>query len=241
MPKVDTPAQSGLDRNQLNSDEESALKVALQRSLDDTRTDGQSVMRRKYQEYEPYIKQAAEVAKARFDKEFDGTQPVSGKFGLDTIHSGYFGWDSWDNLGSVTAGTVATWLDGDTPDNLNSGNGGENDPMKVGKSAVHLVFGIGSRAASPKTSRVRFRLNDQPRPAISTEDAFRNTDLRVKWLDTPIILKEEDQVYAELFPFADGEEALYPVGVSFVEQQDMREIDPANMAGTDANSVVYQG
>lgn len=239
MPKVDTPAKTGLKEADLSSDEMTALDRAFDRSLEDVRALGTQVLLTKIQEYQAEIQQTARVAKATFNKQFDGANPQSGAFGLDRIFSGYFGYDSWDNCPDAVAGSTQTWLDNATPDNL-SGSGGVNNPLTVGEPAVHLVLGVGSYAQSPKATRVKFRLNDQPRTAVSTEAEFRNTDLRAKFFDTPILLKDDDDVFAEFYSDQDGNEALYPIGVSFVEAKDFRELDPANMAGTSTDNIVVQ-
>ena len=239
MPKVDSPARSGVERATLSEDEVNKLDLAVKRGLEDVRAlDTQTVVQ-KLLDYRAEIKEAAEIAKAEFDQTFDGMSPQSGNFGLDTIHQGYFGWNSWDNLPTLSAGSTQTWLDNSVPDNVN-GSGGVNNPLSVGEPAVHIITAIGSYAQSPKISRVRWRLNDQPRPAVSTDHVFQNTDLRMKWLDTPIVVKEDDDIYAEVYSDEDGEDAPYLFGLSFIQAKSLRELDPANMAGTDTSNIVVE-
>lgn len=239
MPKIDTPGKTGLSEAPLGSDEESALSLFYERGLEDVRELDTEVVLHKIQEYRNEIKQGARVAKSTFQKQFDGFQPQSGAFGISPIRAGYFGYDSWDNCPDATAGSVTTWLDNSTPDNL-GGSGGVNNPLTVGEPVVHMVLGVGSYAQSPKTEAVRFRLNDQPRTAVETERAFRHTDLRMQFLDTPILLKDDDDVFAEFYSSESGSEALYPIGVTFIEAKDYRELDPANMAGTDQSNIVVE-
>lgn len=239
MPKVDSPGRTGLSQSQLSNDEASALSLHFERGLEDVRELDTEVLLQKFQEYQAEIQQAASVAKAEFDKEFDGFQPQSGSFGISPIRSGYFGYDSWDNCPDATAGEVTTWLDDATPDNL-GGSGGVNNPLTVGEPVVHLILGFASYSQSPKAEAIRLRLNDQPRTAIEVERAFRNTDLRHQFLDTPILLKDDDDVFAEYYATESGSEALRPVGISFIEAKDYRELDPANMAGTDASNIVVE-
>lgn len=239
MPKVDSPARNGVERAQLSGDEKQKLNLAVQRGFEDTRSlDTQTVVQ-KLLDYTEEIEEAAQIAKAQFDQTFDGTAPTSGSFGIDHIHSGYFGYDAWDNLPTLTAGETSVWLDNATPDNLD-GAGGVEGPVTVGEPAVHLICGVGSYAESPKVTRLNWRLNDQPRPSITTEANFRNTDLRVKWLDTPVVLKESDDVFAQVYADQDGEDALYPVGFSFIRSKDMRDLDPEQMAGTDTSNIVVE-
>lgn len=239
MPKIDSPGTSGPERASLSSDEKTKLNRSVERGFEDTRAlDTQTVVQ-KATDYQEEIQFAAEVAKAEFEQSFDGMLPQSGAFGIDPIHHGYFGYDSWDNLPELTAGETQAWLDNGQPDNLN-GNGGINNPLTVGDPAVHVILAVGSYAESPKISRLRWRLNDQPRPAISTSFNYRNTDLRMQWLDTPLVLKPDDDVYAEVYADQDGADAPYLFGFSFVKSKEMRDVDPADMAGTDMSNIVVE-
>jgi hypothetical protein len=239
MPKVDSPGQSGLKESPLGSNETAMLEMFFERGLEDVRELDTEVILHKMQEYREEIAQTARVAKATFNKNFDGFQPQSGAFGVSPIRAGYFGYDSWDNCPDATEGEVTTWFDDAQPDNLN-GSGGVNNPLSVGEPIVHVILGVGSYAQSPKAEALRFRLNDQPRTSIELERNFRNTDLRMQFLDTPILLKDDDDVFAEYYASATGNEALYPIGLSFIEAKDYREIDPANMAGTDQSNIVVE-
>lgn len=239
MPKVDSPGQTGVSESPLGSGEASKLDLFFERGLEDVRELDTEVVLHKIQEYRDEITQAARVAKSEFKKDFDGFQPQSGAYGVSPIRAGYFGYDSWDNCPDAVEGDVTTWIDNATPDNLN-GSGGVNGPLTVGEPVVHLLLGVGSYAQSPKAEAVRLRLNDQPRTAIETERNFRNTDLRMQFLDTPVMLKNDDDVYAEFYSSASGDEALYPIGITFIEAKDYREIDPAEMAGVDNSNIVVE-
>jgi hypothetical protein len=239
MPKVDTPGNTGLSANTLSQAESDALSLFFNRGLRDYRTEGNGRLRQFLQQYRGEIDQAAEVAKATFDKEFDGHQPQSGSFGVSRIRPGYFGYDSWDNCPDATEGSVTTWLDNSTPDNL-SGSGGVDSPLTVGEPVVHLIVGFATHAESPKAEAIKLRLNDQPRTSIQVGEEFRKTDLRYAPLSTPILLKDDDDVYAEFYADADGAESLYPVGLTFIEAKDYRELDPSNMAGTDDDNIVVE-
>lgn len=239
MPKVDTPSQTGLQMADLSNEEQTALERAFERGLEDVRSEENEVLNDKLREYRAEVMQTAKVAKATFSKHFDGQSPESGSFGIDRIHSGYFGYDSWANCPDATAGEVTTWLDNATPDNL-GGPGGVDNPLTVGEPVVHLIAGVGSYAQNPKATRLRFRLNDQPRAAISTEMEFFNTDLRAKFFDTPILLKDDDDLFAQFYGDETGNEALYPIGVTFIEAKDYRELDPSNMAGANSDNIVVE-
>lgn len=246
MPKISSTSETGLERSELSGREKSKLSQAFDKSLEDTRTSDTQVLVEKIQEYRDEIEVAAEVAKYSLSGELDGQSPESGNFGLDTIFPGYFGYNDWDSLGTVVGGEEFDWLDSHTPDNLNSGAAGTSftDPLGVGNSAVHVIVGIGTYSPSSATTRVRFELNDQPQPSVTTEDAFRNTDIQTKWLDAPYLVRPDDNLAAR--GFAGGvtgetyQEALYPVGVSFIEARKLRLLDPADMAGTDEANIVVQ-
>ena len=239
MPKVDTPARNGVERAQLSEEEKEKLNLAVSRGLEDTRSlDTQTVVQ-KLMDYTEEIGEAAQIAKAQFDQNFDGLAPTSGSFGLDFIHSGYFGYNTWDSLPTLSANSTQTWLDNSVPDNL-TGSGGVNNPLTVGEKAVHLITAVGTYAENPKISRINWRLNDQPRPSITTEPAFRGTDLRLRWLDTPIVLKDADDVYAEVYSDQDGQDAPYLFGISYLNSKEMRTLDPVQMAGTDDSNIVVE-
>lgn len=247
MPKTENVSASGVKRSQLSGEEETKLNNALKRSFEDTRALNTRSILDKILEYQTEIEFAAEVAKRKLDGSFDGGAPESGNFGIDQIHPGYFGYDDWDSMPDVTGGEASDWLDSHSPTNLNSGSTNDSfgDPLGVGDPVTHLILGFGSYAPDPVVSKIKFEKNDQPEPTVSTETAFRNTDLRVQWLDTPQLLQPRDDFSAKVF--AGGEEgqtyseAVYPIGVSFVEAKALRQLDPANMAGTDeANIVVEQ-
>jgi len=246
MPKVSTRSSVDAKTENLSSDEADKLQDSLQRSLEDTRVEDTEVLREKITEYVGEIMLAAEVARADLSGSFDGQSPSSGNFGIDLIHPGYLGYDDWDTMPDVTGGSTFDWLDDNTPDNLNAGGGagGFSDPLKVGDPAVHIILGFGSYASDPVTSRVKEQKNDNPCPAVNTEDMFRNTDLRIKWKDTPVILQPSD-TYA-VRGYAGGEtgtnyaEALYPVGLTFLEADKYRLLDPLDMAGTSDNDVLIE-
>lgn len=244
MPKIETSGDIGAKMEELSNREEQRLRQSFERSLEDVRSDATEVIRRKMFEYFDEVQVAAQVARAELSGSFDGQSPNSGNFGLDTINPGYLGYDDWDDMPTVTGGQEFDWLDDDTPTNLNSGSSGFANPLRVGDSAVHIILGFGSYANNPVTTRIKEEKNDNPNPAVTTEDVFRNTDLRIKWLDTPTILQPDDTYAVRGFAGAEVgetyEEALYPVGLTFLEAQAYRILDPADMAGTDSSNIVVE-
>lgn len=245
MPQVDSPAQNGVERATLSDSEEDILELSVQRGFEDTRELDTQVKVQKLLDYSEELLESAEIAKAQLDRTFDGMSPSSGNFGVDEIHSGYFGWNSWHNLPEFEEDDddgieepVQDWIDNSAPDNLD-GSGGVDGPATIGDNAVHLICGVGSFSDDPVISRINWRLNDQPRPAINTEYAFKETDLQIKWLDTPVVLKDSDDIYAQVYADEPGKDAPYLVGFSFLEHKDMRYLEPEQMAGeSDSNIVV---
>lgn len=244
MPQVDTPNDIDTDRETLSGKEEKLLQQSLDRSLEDTWTYDTEVIVEKIQEYRGEINQAAQIARAQFDQPLGGSNPKPGRFAVDRIFSGYFGWDSWENLGSLTAGTTNDWLDDDTPDNLGSGSSGLANPLKVGEEAVHVILGFGTYSDSPKVSRIDYELNESPRSCISTKWEFTRTDIQIKWLDSAIILPENALFAAQVYADVAGNDYPYPVGLSFIESRASQEADPANMTDDTQNTsdnIVAQG
>lgn len=239
MPKVEAPGQSGLEMDQLSESEVETLNLAVSRGFEDTRTLDTQTFVQKLLDYKDEIRQAAEVAKAQFDAEFDGMMPQSGKFGIDLIHPGYFGYYDWDNIPTLSADSTQTWIDNSVPDTM-SGSGGVNNPATVGENAVHLICGVGTYAKSPKITRLNWRLNDQPRPAINVDYNWRETDMRIKWLDTPVVLKEDDDVFAQVYANEDGADAPFLVGPSFLESKEMRILDADSMQGTGSSNIIVE-
>lgn len=233
MAQVSSPSESGYDRDTLSEEEEDMLKMVFDRALEDTRTEGTTTLRDKVQEYYDEVVFAAEVARAQFDQRFDGQNPSSGFFGVDTVHSGYFGYDDWSNTpdpGSGDDGSAIAWIDDSVPDHV-SGTGGRNNPLRIGEDAVHIIFGVGSYETDPVATRAWFVKNDSPRSAFSTTETFRNTDLRIQWLNAPIVLAEGDDIYSEyLSAEASTTESLYLTGLTFLQEKTSRIVTPGTMS-----------
>lgn len=245
MVRIVSTSQGGLERADLSGDEQKLLNVALERGLEDTRTEGGEVITEKLREYKSEIRVAAEVAKAQTSKGFGGQQTNSdNNFIIDRIYSGYFGFDDWDvELNGLASGATADWVhEGQTiQGDGTSGSGTSGNPVTVGNEAVHLICGIGSHSPSPKVNRVRFTLNDVPKTAITTDEEFRKTDLQVKWLDSPVLLSGEDEVLTEVFAGVGGDESLYYEGVTFLANKEARDLDPdglRDLTSTDTEAVI---
>jgi hypothetical protein len=227
---TDTPQGTGLDQDELSQAEQNALEISFKRAFNDIRLEGDSsvLKDRVWSTYNKELRFAAEVAKAQFAKKFDGANPDSGRFGIDHISPGYFGFNSWsEDFTDYTTAEVVDWLDDSAP-NI-GGSGGKSNPINIGEDAVHVVLGVGSYDVNPVTTRVKFEVNETPDTAISTRRAFNLSDARIRWLNSPKIFPENADVYAEAYGDTAGSDALYLVGASFVPEKRMREVDPAEL------------
>lgn len=244
MPTTDTPEGVSTDRESLSEDEQKLLQASFERGLEDTRALDTEVVVQKLQEYSGEIETAAEIARSQFEQKFGGLNPESGKFAISRIHSGYFGYDSWENVGDLTAGELNDWIDDGTPDNLDSGDTGLQAPLKVGEDAVHVVLGFATYHDSPKTSRIKVEVNESPRTSVNTKFEFTRTDLQIKWLDRAIILPENALFAAQLYADQDGADFVYPVGVTFIDSRASQLADPAEMTDdtqSTSDNIVAQG
>lgn len=243
MPNTDTPNDVTTNRQSLSGPEQKSLQLSFERALEDSRTLDTETVREKFEEYREEISVGAEIARAQFDQQFGGVNPSEGKFALSRIESGYFGWDSWENLGSLTGQSLNNWLDDDTPDNLSGGTGLAN-PLKVGEEAVHVILGVGTYHDSPKVKAIEYEVNESPRTAIRTKYEFTETDLQIKWLDRAIILPQNSLLAARLYAGQSGDDYPYLVGTSFIKYRASQEADPTNMTDDSqsiSDNIVAQG
>lgn len=244
MPKQSSRADVEADTASLSDTEQNKLNSTFRRQLKDLRTLNTETFNEFLRQYRGEITTAAQVAKAQLQGSFDGMNPDSNQFGLTPISPGYFGYDSWDDMPQLTGGAVNDWIDGHSPTNLASGsaNNSFGDPLRIGEPVVHVIIGIGSYADDPVTTRVQWEKNNEPEGSVYTEPAFRNTDLRIQPLDTAIILAENDQFGARVMCGGEVgtnfEDALYLVGVTFIETDELRNLDAADFQGNDTSSVV---
>lgn len=234
--EVDTPSGVDTDRQQLTDEEQGLLDRAFERGLEDTRDVNTETVREKLDEYRHEIEVGAEIARSQFDQMFGGVNPSSGRYAISRAHSGYFGWDSWENAPSLTGGQLNDWLDDDTPDNLTSGTSGFGSPLKVGEEAVHVIVGFGTYHDSPKVSAIKPEVNEEPRPSVKVKYEWTKTDTQIKWLDRALILPENALFAAQLYAENGGTDFPYPVGVSFVKNRAAQIADPSEMTDDSAST-----
>lgn len=233
MPQVSTPNESGYDRDELSREESDMLDTVVERAFQDVRSDEHNPVQELLTQYDDEIEFTAQIAKAQFDQRFDGLNPGSGFFGIDTIHPGYFGYIDWDDCPDPgSSGDVVSWIDQDATSTANiTGGSGRDNPLRIGENAVHMIAGVGSYSQSPSATRHQFFKNDNPKTSFSSDIEFRNTDLRLKPFDAPVVFAEDDDIFARYLAGSGGTEALYLFGVSFVPEKQLRTLDPDDMPG----------
>ena len=187
-----------------------------------------------------YVKHKDEIffAAAVAKNAFDGAK-LSGELSTNPntfiprkINAGFFGYDSWWKMPSLTAGQLNNWIDDTTPTHLGGSN---NEPMKVGKPAVHLILYVRSYSKSPSVELLKITKNDTTLPAVDTTEEFYGTDLKIKELDTPILLvggSQNDEFKVQVFTGYGTSDVLALGGISFLTQAAARIYDPVDMAGT---------
>lgn len=222
-------ATGEIDTESLANNEQSVLDMAFQRSLEDTRALDTETIVEKFREYRNEIEFAASVAKAQMDQQIGGQITTPNKVAVTKIEPEYFGYDDWDNVPDASADTTSIWLDSDVPDNV-TGSGGE--PAIVGDEAVHLILGMGTYSENEHARSFLYQLDRNLKTAVKAEDAFRNTDLMIQWMDQPFLLYEDREVYGEFYSAFAGDTAFRPVGVSFIDGKKARNVDPDTFTGT---------
>lgn len=244
MASYDTPNDVSTDSQTLSKDESDALQLAFERGLEDTRTLDTEAVREKLEEYSEEIGVAASIARAQFNQQFGGLNPSEGKFAVSRIHSGYFGYDSWENLPTLASGQVNDWIDSDSTDNLSSGSTGFAGPVKVGEQAVHIIMGFSTYHDSPKTSAIEYEVNESPRPSLKTKYEFTQTDLQTKWLDRPVILPENSLFAARIYADVGGDDFVRLEGLTFLTYRASQVTLPSDMTddtGSTDDNIVAQG
>jgi hypothetical protein len=226
--EVDNPNEVSTEQESLGNREMELLDLAFERGLEDTRSLDTETVVDKLMEYRQEIEQGARIARAQFGQQFGGMNPESGKFAIARPRSGYFGWDSWEDLDSLTGDATNAWLDEGTPSNLD-GSSGITNPLKVGEEAVHVICGIGTYHDSPKVAALDYEVGEEPRATVGTKREFTKTDIQVKWFDRAVILPENALLGAQLYADQGGNDFPYLEGVSFIEYRASQTADPLNM------------
>jgi hypothetical protein len=182
------------------------------------------------------ILMGAMVATKQFSKRFDGERPEAGKFGMLPIRAGYLGiGDDWDDVSAFTGGSLQNWIHSGTT--LMGGTAG--NAVKIGKNAVHIVIAIGDYHPAPKLESLQLTIDGKPKPGIYCGFAHRLSDFAIKELDVAFIFKYGTTVLGKVFQKQTGDSWPYPLGVSFIPENILREyVDVANLPGTVADVIL---
>lgn len=188
------------------------------------------------------------IAKAQMEAEVDNEQPASNKIGGPVaIRASYFGiGDDWEDLNGIYAGAQNSWSTG-TPQNwIHSGTtlmgGTAGNAIRIGESAVHVVYGLETTHDSPRIESIQFTIDGKQKPILKTfwvQRVLPGIDVPVKELDNAYIFKRDTTVLAQLFisrgfgaPMSYQTDFPRLLGVSFVKEPALRLLDPATLPGT---------
>jgi hypothetical protein len=178
----------------------------------------------------------AMVAKKQMDAEIDGEMPGSGKIGGPlVIRAAFLGiGDDWEDASPFTTGTPQNWIHSGTT--LLGGSAGH--PIRIGENVVFSIVAIGSLHPSPKLESVKFTIDGKEKPIIITSFAQKKSDLKIKELDSAIILKENTTILGQVFfSAAFGSSVIdypYLIGAAYIKEPQLRVHDPADLVGTSA-------
>lgn len=175
----------------------------------------------------------AMLAKEQMDAEIDGMFPGSGKIGGPVpIRAAFVGvGKDWDDLGAITTGAPQNWIHSGTT--LMGGTAGR--PIRIGKNAVHVVFGVGDLHPSPKLESVKFELNGQEQPIVCL-GLMRPSDFNIVEFQKSYIFKNGTTVLATVYAsnaFGTSVNSIpCLIGVSFILEDKLRIQDPTALPGT---------
>ena len=181
------------------------------------------------------IRLAAKVAKAQFNASFGGETPDSGQYGMVITRAGYFGiGDDWGDARPLDAGSITYIIDsGTTRMGGTSGN-----PVRIGGNAVHLILAQGTFSQNPITEATRFIIDTKIKSAIPVWFHYLVSDLKIKELDKVRLFKKGTTVAWQAFSRQGGPDANYLLGVSFLPEAQLRELDIAALSGSTPDVVL---
>lgn len=235
MAKIETQAEYDITGVTLNSSEKERLDAVIEKYF---KLFGREKNRNILSTYKAHIRTACKIAKDEFNGQFNGEDPDSG-FGISITKPGYFGWNTWDNMGSGLSSGSNDLIDAGSSDNL-SGSTGAGNPMTIGDPVFHLIIGYGSYAESPKLTSFYKEIRKEPGTNVDVERHFRDSELRLRLMSFPYLLAPSDKFYLEGWSDVAGDDIPYLFGVSFLEYDKLQLMDPVDMAGTDDSNIAVQ-
>jgi len=175
-----------------------------------------------YRRHKREIQLAAEIAAQIFDQKLGGEFPQSNQFQMTNIDSFHLAMDDWD-IATMTAGAMANWIHS----GLTILAGTAGNAIQFGESLALCVIGIGSLAQSPGINGVELTIDAKKKTRVNTAQAFRASQMKIKELDTAIILRSPQTFLAKIFPGASVADSPYLLGAAFIKENYAREGDPA--------------
>jgi len=174
----------------------------------------------------------AMLAKEQFDMELGGERPDSKQFGMVMIRAAFFGYDDWDEIGSITGGTPQNWIHAGTT--LLAGTSG--NAIAIDENAAHMVIGVGSLHPAPKIESFQFTIDGETRPVNITWYHFgigaKDTCLHIKEFDKAFPLANDTTILVKTFQRVTGNDIPFLFGVSYIKEPQLRIHDPANVVAT---------
>jgi hypothetical protein len=195
-----------------------------------------------YRRHEAEALLGAMIAKEQMDAEIDDEQPASNKVGgplpIEASHLGIG--DDWEDLNSIYTAAQNAWTTGAPQNWIHSGTllmrGVIGNAIRIGKNAVHVVFGIESTHDSPRIEAFQFTIDGKQKPKLTTfwqPRTLPGAPHAVKELDNAYIFKSDTTVLAMLmisgaFGAPSALQTDFPrlVGVSYIKEPALRLLDP---------------
>ena len=225
--------EAGLVERGLEDHERKIIARALNTHLSTVFLERKDVVYDIYSRHLSEILVGAAIAKEQMDAEIGGMFPKSGAIGGPVpVRAVYLGvGKDWEDIGPITTGTAFNWIHSGTT--LMGGTAGR--PVRIGRNAVHVIFGIGDYHPSPKLENVKFEINGHEKPVV-TLHGLKLSDIRLVEFEKSLILKRGTTILATLYASdihgSTVNDVPYLFGVSFILEDKLRIQDPTAIPGT---------
>jgi len=171
----------------------------------------------------------AMLAKEQFDQSLGGERPPAGKFGMVPIRPAFFGYDDWDELGTITGGSPQNWIHSGTT--LLAGTAG--NAIAIDENAAHIIIAVGSLHPAPKIESFQFTIDGKTKPVSVSWYHFgvgtKDSALKIKEFDQSFPLKKDTTILVKVFQRVTGVDIPYLLGASFIKEAQLRLHDPADV------------
>lgn len=174
----------------------------------------------------------AMVAKEQFGQALGGERPPANKFGMVPIRPAFFGYDDWDEIGTITGGSPQNWIHSGTT--LLGGTAG--NAIAIEENAAHVIIAVGSLHPSPKIESFQFTIDGKTKPVSVSWYQFgigtRDSALHIKEFDLAFFLRKDTTILVKTFQRVTGDDIPFLLGVSFIKEPQLRVHDPATVVTT---------